>query len=131
MKPTEQTSAPSADSGPGARPDWAAPFTVGRCALLLGGLLFVAYPEVVLGTHSLFNNDFGLFTYPVAHYTRSCLWRGQLPRWNPLNDCGVPFLAQWNTTVCYPLCWLYVAFPLPWSLNYFCLGHLVLAGVGM
>ena len=24
-----------------------------------------------------------------------------------------------------------MVFPLPWSLNYFCLGHLVLAGVGM
>ena len=27
-------------------------------------LLFAAYPEVILGTHSFFDRDFGLFTYP-------------------------------------------------------------------
>jgi hypothetical protein len=43
----------------------------------------------------------------------------------------VPFLAQWNTSVCYPPSLLFMVFPLPWSLNYFCLAHLVLAGVGM
>ena len=56
---------------------------------------------------------------------------GRRRLWNPLNNCGVPFLAQWNTSVCYPLSLVFMVFPLPWSLNYFCLGHLLLAGVGM
>src|SRR5207302_2254502 len=51
--------------------------------------------------------------------------------WNPLNNCGIPFIAQWNTTVFYPLSWFYLLLPLPWSLSYFCLGHLVLAGLAM
>jgi hypothetical protein len=74
---------------------------------------------------------FGLFTYPVAYYAHESFWHGEMLLWNPLNNCGVPFLAQWNTSVCYPLSLIYMLFPLPWSLNYFCLGHLVLAGVGM
>jgi hypothetical protein len=110
---------------------WADWFTAGRLAGLVAVFLFALYPEVILGTHSFFNRDFGLFTYPVAWHTHESFWRGEVPLWNPLNNTGVPFLAQWNTTVCYPPSLIYMLFPLPWSLNYFCLAHLVLAGVGM
>ena len=106
-------------------------FTPARLAGLIAILLFVLYPGIVLGTHSFFFRDFGLFTYPVAYYSHESFWRGQIPLWNPLNNCGVPFLAQWNTSACYPLSLIYLVFPLPWSLNYFCLGHLLIAGTGM
>lgn len=131
MTPSETAAAPQ--SAVRSRPpgDWTSAFTPGRLALLIVSLLFVEYPEVMLGSHSFFNSDFGLFTCPVAQYTRASLWRGEIPLWNPLNNCGAPFLAQWNTTVSYPLSWIYILFPLPWSLNYFCLGHLVLGGLGM
>ncbi len=110
---------------------WVDAFTPGRLAGLIALFLFALYPGVILGTHSFFFRDYGLFTYPVAYYAHESFWHGQVPLWNPLNNCGVPFLAQWNTSVCYPLSLLYMVFPLPWSLNIFCLGHLVLAGVGM
>lgn len=106
-------------------------FTPWRLAGLIALLIAVAYPGVVMGTHSLFYRDFGLFTYPLAWYHHASFWRGEIPLWNPLNDCGLPFLAQWNTAVLYPFSFIYVIFPLPWSLNYFCLLHLILAGVGM
>ncbi len=112
-------------------PSWTECFTAGRVAGLIALFLFALYPGVILGTHSFFFRDYGLFTYPVAYYAHESFWRGEAPLWNPLNNCGVPFLAQWNTSVCYPLSLIYLLFPLPWSLNYFCLGHLVLAGVGM
>ncbi|MGA3283978.1 MAG: YfhO family protein [Verrucomicrobiota bacterium] len=100
-------------------------------ACLIALFLFALYPGIILGTHSFFFRDYGLFTYPVAYYAHESFWHGEVPLWNPLNNCGVPFLAQWNTSVCYPLSLIYLLFPLPWSLSYFCLGHLVLAGVGM
>jgi len=112
-------------------PSWMDGFTAGRMACLIALFLFALYPGVILGTHSFFFRDYGLFTYPVAYYAHESFWHGEAPLWNPLNNCGVPFLAQWNTSVCYPLSLIYMLFPLPWSLNYFCLGHLVLAGVGM
>jgi hypothetical protein len=111
--------------------EWLSPCTAEGLALIIILLLFVAYPKVVLGTHSFFYRDFGLFTYPTAQFARDSFWNGSLPLWNSLNNSGVPFLAQWNTTVCYPLSLLYLVLPLPWSLNYFCLGHLLLAGLGM
>ena len=110
---------------------WMESFTPGRLACLIALFLFALYPGVILGSHSFFFRDYGLFTYPVAYYAHENFWHGQIPLWNPLNNCGVPFLAQWNTSVCYPLSLIYMAFPLPWSLNCFCLGHLLLAGVGM
>jgi hypothetical protein len=112
-------------------PVWTETFTPFRLLLLIGLLLFALYPEVVLGTHSFFYRDFGFFTYPVVRHAAESLRQGEIPLWNPFNNCGVPFLAQWNTSVGYPLLWVCALVPLPWSLNFFCLGHLLLAGAGM
>ena len=121
MNPTPETQVDS-------QPDW---LTAPRVAGLIAVFLFALYPGVILGTESFFFRDFSLFTYPFACYEHESFWRGEVPLWNPLNNCGIPFLAQWNTTVCYPPSLIYMIFPLPWSLNYFLLGHLALAGTGM
>ncbi|MBI3191757.1 MAG: YfhO family protein, partial [Pedosphaera parvula] len=94
-------------------------------------IIFAVFSDVLLGTGSFVFRDFGLFGYPLAHHFRESFWRGEIPLWNPLNNCGLPFLAQWNTMVCYPGSIIYLALPLPWSLNLFCLLHLLLAGVTM
>ncbi len=106
-------------------------FTPGRFAALLAVLLGVTFPDVISGQGTFFQRDFGVFTYPVAHYFRECFWRGELPLWNPLNNFGVPLLAQWNTAVLYPPSLFYLVFPLSWSLGVFNVGHLFLAGMGM
>jgi hypothetical protein len=96
--------------------------------------LVAAYPDMFLVAftdRTFFFRDFGYFGYPLAYYYRESLWRGELPLWNPLNNCGLPFLAQWNTLVLYPGSIFYLLLPLSWSLGWFCLGHLLLAGVGM
>ena len=102
-----------------------------RFAGVLALLVLAAFPEVATGLKSFVHRDFGLFGYPLAHYHRACFWRGELPLWNPLNNAGLPFLAQWNTLTLYPGSLIYLLFPLPWSLNVFCLAHLWWAGVGM
>jgi hypothetical protein len=83
------------------------------------------------GLATFFFRDFGLFSYPLAYYFKECFWRGELPLWNPLNNCGVPFLAQWNTMVLYPGSLFYLLLPLSWSLAVFCLLHQFWAGLGM
>ena len=79
--------------------DW---FTAGRFALILAALIFAAFPQVLLGLQTFVVRDFGFFAYPLALYQRECFWQGELPLWNPYNNCGVPFLAQWNTMPLYP-----------------------------
>jgi hypothetical protein len=99
--------------------------------LLLGLLMFVYCPEIILGTHALFYRDAGQFGYPVGIYLRNCLWRGEVPLWNPYSDCGIPFLAQWLTLALYPPSLIYVLLPTPWSMNIYILTHVLLAGMGM
>jgi hypothetical protein len=105
--------------------------TPSRFALGFGLLVFVAFVGVVLGTVSFVFRDFGHFGYPLALYHREAFWRGEIPLWNPLSQCGLPFLAQWNTLVLYPGSLIYLLLPLPWSLNLFNLLHLFWAGLGM
>src|SRR5436190_7188085 len=106
-------------------------FTPGRFAFILAAGIFTAYPEVVLGLETFFFRDFGYFGYPLAFHHRESFWRGELPLWNPLNNCGLPFLAQWNTLVLYPGSLFYLLFPFSWSLSVYCLLHQFLAGLGM
>jgi len=111
-----------------AEDKWLSP---GRFALILTVLLFISFPQVVLGLETFVFRDFGLFGYPLAFFQRECFWHGELPFWNPYNNCGVPFLAQWNTMSFYIPALLYLVLPLGWSLGFFCLLHLFFGGMGM
>lgn len=106
-------------------------FTPWRFALFLGVCLIAAFPNVWTGAQTFVFRDFGVLAYPVVHTHHESFWRGELPLWNPLSNCGVPFLAQWGTMALYPFSLFYLLLPLPWSLNAFCLGHLFIAGMGM
>src|ERR1700739_1088084 len=106
-------------------------FTPGRFALILAALIAATFSGILLGQETFFYRDFGLFGYPLAYYQRERFWHGELPLWDPLNFCGVPFLAQWNTLTLYPPALFYLIFPLSWSLGVFNLAHLFWAGLGM
>ena len=83
-----------------------------RFAALLALLTLASYPQVFLGFQTFIFRDFGYFAYPIAYHLRESFWRGEIPLWNPLNDCGTPFLAQWNTQVLYPPALFYLLLPL-------------------
>ena len=102
-----------------------------RFAGLLALLVLASWPQVWLGWQTFEYRDFGIFSYPIAHYLRESFWRGEIPLWNPLSACGTPFLAQWNTQVLYPPALFYLLLPLSWSLGIFCLLHLFWGGLGM
>jgi len=106
-------------------------FSPRRFALLLALLIVACFAPVLFGFQSFVFRDFGLFGHPLAYYHRESFWRGEIPLWNPLNNCGLPFMAQWNTMVFYPPSLIYLLLPLPWSLCLFCLLHLYFGGLGM
>src|SRR5947207_11814157 len=93
----------------GAGAEWLTP---GRFAFILAACIFAAYPEVVLGVRTFFFRDFGFFGYPLAFHHRESIWHGEIPLWNPLNNCGLPFLSQWNSMALYPGSLLYLVLPL-------------------
>ena len=95
-------------------------------------LIVISQPGIVLGLLRLHVSRCGSFSpYPVAYYFRDCFRLGHWPLWNPYNNCGIPFLAQWNTMTLYPASLIYLLLPVPWSLNAFVLAHLFLAALGM
>jgi hypothetical protein len=102
-----------------------------RFAFILAILIAAFFPDVLFAGKSFVFRDFGIFTYPAAYFQRESFWHGQVPLWNPLNNCGIPFLAQWNTVVLYPLSLIYILLPLTWGLALFFVAHLFLAGFGM
>lgn len=108
--------------------DWLEPR---RFCLILAILVIIPFHQVLLGGQTFVIRDFGLFSYPVAYYLKESFWRGEIPLWNPMSYCGVPFLAQFNTLTLYPLSLIYCLLPLQWALPFFCLLHLYLAGLGM
>ena len=108
-------------------PDW---FTPRRFAAFLLLAFVLAFPGIWLGTETFFRSDYGVMAYPAAHYLRESLRAGELPLWNPLSNCGAPFLAQWGTMCLYPGSLFFVALPMPWALGVFCLLHLWLGGLG-
>jgi len=119
--------APSATASDG----WERWFRPKAFAWGLAGLVLVSWWEVLFGFGTFALGDFDVFGYPLAHYHRESLWRGEIPLWNPHNNCGLPFLAQWNSLVLYPPSLFYVLFPLSWSLGVFCVLHLYVGGLGM
>jgi len=125
MFPNRSTDVPTQGQGSDS---W---FNGWRFGSVLGLLIALFFAPVIAGWETFSFLDSGLFAYPVAFHLRDSLWRGEFPLWNPLSNCGVPFAAQWNTLAMYPPSLFYVLLPMPWSFNVFCLGHLVLAGVGM
>ncbi|MGH8023424.1 MAG: YfhO family protein [Limisphaerales bacterium] len=108
--------------------NWFAP---SRFAILLGLLVFASFPQVLLGAQTFVARDYGFFAYPLAYFQKQCFWHGQLPFWDPYNNCGIPFLAQWNTMSLYPPSLIYLLLPLGWSLSFFCLLHFWFGGLGM
>jgi hypothetical protein len=108
--------------------NWFGPW---RFALLLALLVCASFPQVMLGVQTFIARDYGFFAFPLAHFQKQCFWHGQIPFWNPYNNCGIPFLAQWNTMPLYPPSLIYLLLPLTWSLSFFCLLHLWFGGLGM
>ncbi len=102
-----------------------------RFACVLALLIAATFPGILIGSSTFVVRDFGMFSYPVAYFHRESFWRGELPFWNPYSNCGVPFLAQWNTLALYPPSLIYLLLPLAWSLPLFCLIHVFWGGMGM
>lgn len=106
-------------------------FSAKRFAIFLGLVLFANFPEVIWGSYTFFYRDYLSIVYPYAKYNHDCFWRGELPLWNPLNHCGVPYLAQWQTFVLYPGWWIFVPLPPSWSVGIYTLLHCFFGGMTM
>ncbi|MGC8888239.1 MAG: YfhO family protein [Verrucomicrobiia bacterium] len=98
---------------------------------LIAGFIILFFPTVIVGIDSFFYRDYGALGYPIIYYWKTSILSGELPFWNPLSHCGVPFIAQWGTMSLYPFSLIYLILPLPLGLNLFIFLHLIVGGAGM
>ena len=69
--------------------------------ILLGVLAYLpAWRAITVGGVPFRDDAVSLF-WPWRSYTRDALWSGTLPLWNPFSQCGMPFLANIQTSVLY------------------------------
>jgi hypothetical protein len=81
--------------------------------------------------HFLVNSDLYLYFLPVYEATAAALRGGHLPRWNPYQLCGIPWLATLQGGFFYPPHVLYLVLPGPLALATSGLLHLLLTAGGM
>lgn len=82
---------------------------VDLCAPLLFLLVTIALlAPVVAGDHSFFRDDFAWQAYEWREHERVWLLSGRWPLWDAWRFCGMPFLANIQTGVLYPVNWLSV-----------------------
>jgi hypothetical protein len=78
-------------------------------ALVLAAFVAVLYARLLFTNRVLASGDILLYFYPYRDYAAAALRVGEVPLWNPYIFLGVPFLANPQAAVLYPLHW-----PLSW-----------------
>ncbi len=101
---------------------------IGLLLLCITALYF--FP-VVFSSKTFASRDMYAFFYPRQLFAAQCIKSGILPLWNPHLASGVPFLANLQSSVFYPLSLIYYILPFGTGFKYFIVLHYFLAGVGM
>lgn len=94
----------------------------------------VFFAPLLLGLARLPNGDLAAQFHTFALHQAREMAAGRLPLWSPGSYAGIPFAADTQSAVFYPLRWLTVLFTLPWGLSFYALqleaiAHVWLAGV--
>jgi hypothetical protein len=88
--------------------------------VLLGLLSIAFYRHIALSNRILSGGDAFTYFYPYRAYAAEAIRSGSIPLWNPYLFLGVPFLANPQAAVFYPLnlalCWLWAPKLIAWSI---------------
>ncbi|MDE2992154.1 MAG: hypothetical protein OXU21_14010 [Chloroflexota bacterium] len=113
-----------------ARPRGSRLHTLAAVGLVLAGLLTI-YGRLIFEGLVLSGYDVQTYFYPYWAYASASLVDARLPLWNPHVFMGVPFLANPQSAVFYPLNWpLYLLDPAR-ALAAALMVHVALAAIGM
>ena len=101
------------------------------CALLLLCITALYFSPVVFSSKTFASRDMYAFYYPRQFFAAECIKSGILPLWNPHLASGVPFVANLQSSVFYPLSLMYYILPFATGFKYFIVLHYFLAGLWM
>jgi len=97
--------------------------------LALSALTLLFFWKIALTNLILTGLDVFTYFYPYREYAAQAIRAGHLPLWNPYLFLGVPFLANIQSAVLYPLNFLFLWLPAPKMVAYSIVLHIFLAGV--
>ncbi|MBC7227191.1 MAG: YfhO family protein [Thermoflexales bacterium] len=110
---------------------WNGPLADGAAVLALGLLVLLAFWHIGPAGRVIAGGDLFTYFYPYWAEAARALRAGRLPLWNPYLFMGVPFLANSQAGVLYPLNWpFWLLLPPHAALHWSALLHLWLAGSG-
>jgi hypothetical protein len=98
--------------------------------LTLAALVLLFLRQAAFTNLIFARGDTLLYFYPYWDYRAQSLLAGHLPLWNPYLFMGVPFLANSQVGVFYPLNWPLVFFSAPVAVKISVVVHLVIAAWG-
>jgi hypothetical protein len=98
--------------------------------LALAALVFLFLRQAAFSNLIFARGDTLLYFYPYWDYRAQTLLAGRLPLWNPYLFMGVPFLANSQAGVFYPLNWPLIIFPAPVAVKISIIVHLLIAAWG-
>lgn len=101
------------------------------CTLLLLCITALYFFPVVFSSKTFASRDMYAFYYPRQFFAAECIKSGILPLWNPHLASGVPFVANLQSSIFYPLSLIYYVLPFQLGFKYFILLHYFLAGLWM
>jgi len=107
-------------------------FRVARdlCALAtLLALTLAFFWKIIFTNLILVGLDIFTYFYPYKAYAAEIIRQGRLPLWNPYLFMGVPFLANAQTALFYPLNFPLYWLPVPRMVSYSIVLHVFLAGL--
>ncbi|MGA2091376.1 MAG: hypothetical protein ABSH12_07975, partial [Endomicrobiales bacterium] len=96
--------------------------------MLAGAVLVLLSPTLFTGS-TYFLRDLTYIFHPWKTVAAELLQKGEMPLWNPYVYCGMPFLANWQTAVFYPLSLPFYFFSFVTALKLFQTAHLLVAGI--
>ena len=101
------------------------------CVVLLLCITALYFSPVVFSSKTFASRDMYAFYYPRQFFAAECIKSGILPLWNPHLASGVPFLANLQSSVFYPLSLVYYLLPFQIGFKYFIILHYFLSGLWM
>ncbi len=103
--------------------------------LICVGLLFLMtvlfFAPVVFSDKTLIARDNYIFYNPRQFYAADTMKQGEIPYWNPYNACGVPFQANLQNSLFYPVTLIYYVLPFQTGFKYYIILHYFLASLFM
>jgi Bacterial membrane protein YfhO len=98
--------------------------------LIVAVTIIIVFYRLFLG-EVLFWGLPALQFYPWSEYAFAMLRSGQLPLWNPYNGAGAPLIANYQSSLFYPLNWLGLILSLGFAMSITAVLHLFIAAWGM